>query len=326
MRAIVYERYGSPDVLAMKEVPKPAPKDDEVLIKVRATTVTAGDWRARSLELPRGFGFMGRLVFGVFKPRQPILGTELAGDIEAVGKNVGQFKVGDAVFALCGMSMGGHAEYKCVREGGAVALKPANVTYEEAAGLAFGGTTAIDFFRRAKIGKGDKVLVNGASGGVGTAAVQIAKHFGAEVTGVCSGANLALVTSLGADNVIDYTKADFTKDGQSYDLIIDTAGTAPFSRCEGALKEGGRLLRVLGTLGDLLRTPWVAMTTRKRLLAGPAKVRPEDMRLLATLAESGAFKPVIDRCYPFEQFADAHRHVDTGHKKGNVVITVRSQP
>ncbi len=326
MKAIVYERYGSPDVLVMKEVPTPAPKDDEILIRVRATTVTSGDWRARSLELPRGFGFMGRFVFGLSKPRQPILGTELAGDVEAVGRDVRHFKVGDAVFAFSGMGMGCHAEYRCMPGAGSVALKPANLTYEEAAGLSFGGTTVIDFFRRAKIAKGDRVLVNGASGGVGTAAVQLAKHFGAEVTGVCSSANLALVASIGADKVIDYTKADFTQSGETYDLIVDTVGTAPFSRSKGALRDGGRLLRVLGTLGDLLQAPWAAMTTRKRLIAGPAKVRAEDLRLLATLAASGAFKPVIDRCYPFEAFAEAHRHVDTGRKKGNVVLTVPARP
>jgi NADPH:quinone reductase-like Zn-dependent oxidoreductase len=322
MKAIVYERYGSPDVLELKEVAKPTPKDNEVLIKNHATTVTSGDWRARSLELPVGFGFMGRLVFGISRPRQPILGTELAGHIESVGKDVTKFKVGDQVFAFSGASMGCHAEYKCMPQDGAVASKPANLTYDEAAALSFGGTTALVFFRRAKLQSGEKVLVNGASGGVGTAAVQLARHFGADVTAVCSTANLELVRSLGAAHVIDYTKDDFTKNGETYDVIVDTAGTAPFSRSKGSLKERGRLLLVLGGLPDILRMPWASLTTSKKVIAGPAAVRAEDLRVLADLAAAGEFKPVIDRRYPFEQIADAHRYVDTGHKKGNVIITL----
>src|SRR5688572_12801194 len=211
MKAAVYERYGPPDVVELKEVEKPTPKDSEVLIRIRATTVTSADWRARSLHMPAGFGLMGRLFFGVSKPRQPILGTELAGDIESVGKDVGKFKVGDKVFAFSGASMGCHAEYKCMPEDGAVALKPPNLTYDEAAAISFGGTTALAFFRRGKLQSGERVLVNGASGGVGTAAVQLATHSGAYVTGVCSTSNVELVRSLGATHVIDYTKEDFTQ-------------------------------------------------------------------------------------------------------------------
>lgn len=206
--------------------------------------------------------------------------------------------------------------------GGALALKPANLTYEEAAALSFGGTTALDFLRRGRIRRGDRVLVNGASGGVGTAAVQLARHFGAHVTGVCSTANLELVRSLGADEVIDYTRDDFTRNGQTYDIILDAAGTAPFSRSRRSLKEGGRLLLVLATLPEMLRIPWAALTSRTRVIAGPASERVEDLRLLASLAESGEYKPVIDRRYPFEQIAEVHRYVDTGRKRGNVVITV----
>jgi NADPH:quinone reductase-like Zn-dependent oxidoreductase len=322
MKAIVYERYGSPDVLELKEVSKPTPKDDEVLIKIHATTVTSGDWRARTLEMPAGFGFMARLVFGISKPRQPILGTELAGEIEAVGKEVKKFKVGDQVFAFSGASMGCHAEYRCMPEDGEVVPKPANLTYDEAAALSFGGTTACSFFRRAGLQSGEKVLVNGASGGVGTAAVQLAKHFGADVTGVCSTANVELVKSLGANRVVDYTKEDFTKNGETYDVIVDTAGTAPFSRSKGSLKERGRLLLVLGGLPDLLRVPWVSMTSRRKVIAGPAAVSVEDLHFLAKLADAGEFKPVIDRRYPLEQIAAAHRYVDTGRKKGNVIITL----
>jgi NADPH:quinone reductase-like Zn-dependent oxidoreductase len=234
VRAAVYERYGPPEVVELREVEKPTPKDDEVLIKIHATTVTAGDWRARSLEMPPGFGFMGRLFFGISKPRQPILGTELAGEIESVGRDVGKFKTGDQIFAFPGASMGCHAEYRCMPENGAIVLKPANLSYEEAAALSFGGNTALDFLRRAKLSSGEKVLVNGASGGVGTAVVQLAKHFGARVTGVCSTKNIELVGSLGAARVIDYTKQDFTESGETYDVIVDTVGSFASERCHHA--------------------------------------------------------------------------------------------
>lgn len=322
MKAIVYERYGPPDVFQLKDVPKPMPKDNEVLIRTRATTVTSGDRRVRSLDVPAGFGIISRLLLGVFKPKQPILGTELAGDVESVGKDVSKFKVGDQVFAFTGSRMGCYAEYKCMPEDGPVALKPANLTYDEAAAMSFGGTTALDFFRRGNLQRGERVLVNGASGAVGTAAVQLAKHFGAEVTGVCSAANVELVRTLGADHVIDYTREDFTKNGETYDVIVDTAGTARFSRSSRSLKEKGRLLMVLGGLSDMVQKPWVSVTSSKKIIAGPVSERAEDVRLLATLAEAGEFKPVIDRRYPFEQIAEAHRYVDTGRKRGNVVITL----
>ncbi len=322
MKAVVYERYGPPAVLQWKELAKPEPKDNEVLIRTRATTVTAGDCRVRSLRMPPGFGLIGRLVLGVSRPRQPILGSELAGIVEAVGKDVRQFKVGDPVFAFTGARLGCHVEYKCMPQDGAVARKPANLTFEEAAAIASCGTTALYFLRRANVQRGDKVLVNGASGGVGTAAVQLARHFGAEVTGVCSSANLELVRSLGATQVIDYTKQDFTQNGETYDIIVDTAGTAPFSRSKASLKERGRLLLVLSGLPDLLGAPWVAMTSRKRVLGGPAALRVEDLGFLAKLAEAGEFTPVLDRRYPFEQIIEAHLYVDTGRKKGNVSITL----
>ena len=323
MKAIVYERYGPPEVLELKEVAKPTPKDNEVLIKTHATTVTSGDWRVRSLNVPAGFGLIMRLVFGISKPKQPILGSELAGVIESVGKDVRKFKVGDQVFAFSDASMGCHAEYKCMPQDGAVVLKPPSLSYDEAAALSFGGTTALDFLRRGKLQSGEKVLVNGASGGVGTAAVQLAKHFGADVTGVCSTANMELVRSLGASHVIDYTKEDFTQNGETYDVIVDTVGTAPFSRSKDSLKAGGRLLMVLAGLPDMLQIPWVSMTSSKKVIAGPAAVRAEDLRFLAGLAQAGEFKPVIDRRYPFEQIAEAHRYVDTGRKRGNVIITLK---
>ncbi|MFN0301651.1 MAG: NAD(P)-dependent alcohol dehydrogenase [Burkholderiales bacterium] len=322
MKAIVYERYGPPEVLQLKEVEKPTPKDNEVLIKTRAATATSGDSRVRSLNVPVGFGLIARLVFGVSRPRKTILGTELAGVVESVGNDVRRFKVGDPVFAFSDAAMGCYAEYKCMPEDGAVALKPSNLTFDEAAALSFGGTTALSFFRRGNLQRGESVLINGASGGVGTAAVQLARHFGANVTGVCSTANAELVRSLGAKHVIDYTKEDFTRNGETYDVIVDTAGTAPFSRSKASLKERGRLLMILAGLPDMLQIPWVSMTSNKKGIAGPAAGRAEDLRFLAGLAEAGEFKPVVDRRYRFEQIAEAHRYVDTGRKRGNVVITL----
>lgn len=325
MNAITYSKYGPPEVLQLQEVDLPVPGSNEVLIKTYATTVTSADWRARSLIMPPGFGLLGRLVFGISKPRQPILGTELAGEIVSVGKDVTRFKTGDQIFAFSGSAMGCHAEYKCMAEDGAIAMKPAGLSYEEAAALSFGGTTALDFFRRADVQCGEDMLINGASGCVGSAAVQLARHFGARVTGVCSTENMDLVRSLGASHVIDYTKENFMGNDQTYDVIVDTAGTAPFSRSKDSLKEGGRLLRVLGGLSDMLQAPWVSMTNSRNIIAGPAKVHPEDVQYLAKLAEEGVFKPLIDRCYSFKQFSEAHRYVDTGRKKGNVVIMVKSE-
>lgn len=322
MKAVVFERYGSPDVLEFREVETPAPGDDEVLIRTRATTVTSGDRRVRSLDVPVGFGLMSRLVFGISRPRQPILGSELAGVIEAVGKKVTRFKVGDAVFAFSDMRMGCHAEFKCMSQHGAVVTKPPQLSFGEAAALSFGGTTALDFLRRAKLRRGEKVLVNGAAGAVGTAAVQLARHFGAEVTGVCSGANLELVRSLGAHHVLDYTREDFTRNGESYDVIVDTVGTAPFARSRSSLAEGGRLLMVLAGLPDMLGAPWARLTSGRKVIAGPVSAKVEDLRFLAGLAEAGTFRPVIDRCFAFADIAQAHRHVDSGRKRGNVIIVV----
>jgi NADPH:quinone reductase-like Zn-dependent oxidoreductase len=262
------------------------------------------------------------LVFGITKPRQPILGTELAGEVASVGSGVRQFKVGDPVFAFSGVRMGCHAEYICLPENGPVVSKPPNLTYDEAAALSFGGTTALDFFRRGNLRRGETVLINGASGGVGTAAVQLAKFFGADVTGVCSTANMALVKSLGAAHVIDYTKEDFTQSGDTYDVILDTAGTAAYARSKGSLNDGGRLLLVLAGLPDMLPIPWVSLTSRKKIIAGPAGEHREDLRFLAELAQAGAYRPVIDRRYPFQQMAAAHHYVDTGRKRGNVVVTL----
>ena len=323
MRAAEYKRYGPPDVVELKNVEKPTPADDEVLIKNYATTVTTGDWRVRSLILPSGFGIFGRLIFGISAPRQPVLGTELAGVIESIGKGVTKFKVGERVFAFSGAKMGCHAEYVCMKEGGPIATIPENLTFEEAAGLSFGGSTALHFLKKAGLQKGEKILITGASGGVGSAMVQIAsKHFGAEVTGVCSTPNLDFVKSLGAAHTIDYTQQDFTQNGLVYDVIVDVSGTAPFHLSKTSLTDTGRLVLVLSGLSALLSIPWISLTSRRRVLAGPAPETAELISELAQLAAAGSFRPVVGRRFAFEDIVEAHRHVDLGHKRGNVVVRI----
>lgn len=321
MKAAIYRRYGPPEVIRIEDVEKPTPKPNEVLVKVRATTVSTGDWRARSLSMPPGFGPFAPLVFGVVGPRQPILGTELSGEVDAVGANVSRFKVGDAVFAFPSFAMGAHAEYLALPQNGMIALKPPRLSFAEAAALSFGGVTALQFLRdRAKVRAGDKVLVIGASGSVGSAAVQLAKHFGAEVTGVCSTAKVELVRSIGADHVIDYTQEDFIRSGGSYDIICDTIGATSYARCEKALRPGGRLLLVASGLRQVLgageKPNW------KAVVAGTGNATVEHLLTLKGLAEAGRFKPVIDCRLPFEQIVEAHRRVDTGRKSGSVVVLV----
>jgi NADPH:quinone reductase-like Zn-dependent oxidoreductase len=322
MHAFIYRRYGGPDVLELAHVPKPVAKDHEVLIRIRATTVTSGDWRVRTLIVPKGFGAIARLVFGITRPRQPILGTELAGTVEAVGSNVTQFHVGDDVVAFPGGAMGCHAEYRAMPERGAIVRKPDNLTFEEAASLAFGGTTALHFLRKAAIKAGDKLLVVGASGAVGTAIVQLGKHFGAEVTGVTSTANVELVKSLGADEVIDYTRDDFTKRSETYDVVADTVGATSFAGCKHTLKTQGRFLSIAGGLPDMLATLWSPFDGGRKVIAGPAPERVEDVQLLAELATRGVLRPVIDRRYRFEELPSAHAYVETGRKRGSVTVSV----
>jgi len=322
VKAAVYHRYGPPDVVAIEHVPDPTPKDDEVLIRVRATTVTSGDHRVRSLELPRGFGAIGRVVLGVAGPRQKILGSEAAGVLEAVGRAVTDWRPGEEVLAFAGIGMGCHAELKCMKASGALARKPSGLSFEDAAALPFGGTTALEFLRKGEVKPGERVLVNGASGAVGSAAVQLAKHLGAHVTGVCSGANAELVRSLGADEVIDYTKQDWSAPRARYHAIVDTVGTAPFSRSQRALEPGGRLLLVLAGLPEMLEGAWGSMTTDKKVISGPAAERAEDLRTLLDLAERGVLKPVIDSRYSLERIAEAHARVDSQRKRGSVVITL----
>ena len=320
MKAIVCTEYGSPDVLQLKEVEKPTPRDNEVLIRIYSTTVTSGDVRIRKAD-----PFAVRFLYGFLRPKKiTILGSDLAGEIEAVGKNVKLFKAGDRVFAGTGVSLGSNAEYICLSEEGAVAIKPANMTYEEAAAIPFGATTSLIFLRdKGNIQSGQKVLIYGASGALGTAAVQLAKYFGAEVTGVCSTKNLELVKSLGADKVIDYTKEDFTKSGQTYDIVFDTIGKSEFSGCLRSLKEKGVYLKAVHMgLSPILRGLWISMTSTKKVIGAIAIPRKEDLLFLKDLIEAGMMKSVIERSYPLEQIAEAHSYVEKGHKKGNVIITV----
>jgi NADPH:quinone reductase-like Zn-dependent oxidoreductase len=322
MKAIVYAKYGASGVVALAEVPKPTPRRREILIRIYATTVTTADGRARSLHMPAGFGLLGRLVFGIFGPRKPILGTELAGVVEAVGSAVTRFAPGDQVLAFTGARYGCHAEYRTIAEDGLIAKKPANLSFEDAASLAFGATNALSFLRKAGIQRGDQVLVIGASGNVGTAAVQLAKHFGAVVTAVCSTANLELVRSIGVDDVIDYTREDFVQQRDRYDIIVDTTGTTTLARCELSLKQNGRLVAIQGSLAQMLGLERASMQSGKKVIAGVASVKAGDMELLARLAEIGALRPVIDRGYALEDAADAHAYVDTGRKRGSVVLRV----
>jgi NADPH:quinone reductase-like Zn-dependent oxidoreductase len=305
----------------VREVPTPVPGDEEILVRIRATTVNSGDTRLRAVRVPRGLGLPTRLRMGLLRPRQPILGLDLAGEVEAVGGSVTQYAPGDRVVGSAGFGFGCHAEYRCLPAGGAVVPLPAGLGDEDAVSLCFGGGTALHFLRRGRLARGERLLVNGASGAVGTMAVQLGKHLGAEVTGVCSSANLDLVRSLGADRVVDYTADDFLRDGVRYDVIMDTVGNAPFSRARSSLAADGRFLMVAGNLPQLL-----AAGFHRQVVSATASesdlMTAENYRFLLELADAGKLRPVIDRTYPLERIAEAHAYVDTGRKRGSVVVTV----
>jgi NADPH:quinone reductase-like Zn-dependent oxidoreductase len=330
MKAIVFTEYGSPDVLQLKEVAKPTPKDNEILVRVHATPVNYGDLTARNFanlspsefNMPTPLWLPARMSFGWNKPKINILGSELAGEVEAVGKKVKKFKPGDQVFAYTSMNMGANAEYLCLPEAGIVALKPANLTYEEASTLPYGAIMALSLLRKVNIRPGQKVLINGASGGIGSMAVQVAKHFGTEVTGVCGTPRLEYVKSLGADKVIDYTKDDFTRNGETYDLIFDILGRSSFSRLKRSLKPNGIYLLASYKMKQLFQMFRTSMFGGQKVICAMASEKSEDLVFIKELVEAGKIKTIIDKCYPLEQAAEAHRYVESGLKKGPVVITL----
>ncbi len=317
MRAVIYSRYGPPEVFHVAKVDKPVPRDNEILVEIRATSVNSADWRLRKAD-----PVAVRLFFGLFRPRKQILGVALSGVVEAVGKNVTRFAIGDEVFGSTGMSPGAYAEYKCLPETGVLAIKPRKITHEEAAVIPFGGTTALYFLGKADVKHGQQVLIYGASGAVGTAAVQLAKYFGANVTAVCSTANVELVRSLGASKVIDYTREEFTKSGDMYDVIFDTVDKMSYARGIQLLSNNGKLLLSAAGIGNMLRGLWTSLVSSRKVITGVTKETAADMCFLKELIEKGMYKPVIDRTYTLEQMAAAHRYVEKGHKKGNVAIIV----
>ena len=332
MKAIVYTEYGTPDVLQLKEVTKPTPKDNEVLISVYAASVNFGDLMARNFKavsprkfnMPFLFWLPSKITFGLRKPNITILGSELAGEIEAVGKDVKQFKKGDQVFGYPGLSFGAYAEYICLPEAGTVALKPSNLSYEEAVTLPYGAIMATSLLGKANIQRGQKVLINGASGGIGSLAIQLAKYFGAEVTGVCSTPRLEFVKSLGADKVIDYTKEDFTQNGETYDLIFDILGRSSFSKLKRSLKPNGIYLLASFKTKAMLQMLWTSLTgSNQKVICAFANETPESLVFVKKLAEEGKVKTIVDKSFPMEQAAEAHRYVEQGRKQGNVVIAIQ---
>lgn len=317
MKAAVYTQYGSPEVLQIKEMAKPTPKDNEILINIKATAVNSGDVRLRKAD-----PFAVRFIFGLLKPRINILGAVFSGEVESVGKEVKLFKAGDQVFGHTDMKFGAYAEYICVPEQGSLALKPATVSHHEAAGIPFGGVTALHFIKKIMVKPGQKVLVVGASGSVGTAAVQLAKFYGAKVTGVCSTANIDLVKSIGADKVIDYIKEDFTKNGETYDVIFDTVRAIDVSRSLNSLSKNGIMILSAAGLSEMLQGARISMTSKRKVVTGVISHKAEDIIFLKELIDKGKYKSVIDKTYPLAQIAAAHAYVEKGHKKGNISITI----
>ncbi len=321
MKAIVYQNYGTADVLKLQEIDRPVVKDGEVLVKVHATSVTTADWRVRASAFPGVFWLPGRLMMGLFRPKNNVLGGEFAGEVAAVAGGVSQFAVGDRVFGFC--LFGGNAEYVVMPESGAIAAMPENLSFEDAAAVPYGALCALVFLRDiAKIQPGQRVLVNGASGGVGVYAIQVARHFGAEVTGVCSTGNLELVASLGAEHVVDYNVEDFAESGQKYDIIFDTVGTSSFAQCKQGLTDTGLFLPLNFALREVFQALWSRIVGGKRVLVSVNGDKKEDLETVLKLLRTGAIRPVIDRLFPLERSADAHRYVEGRHRSGSVVVTV----
>lgn len=315
MKAAICTKYGEPTVIKLEEVDKPTPKENEILVKIRATSVTSGDARIR-----RADPAIIRLIFGFKRPRKSILGVVIAGEIESIGSKVTKFKVGDKVYGTTGMSFGAHAEYQCVSEDRTLAIIPENISFEEAAAIPFGGTAAIHFLRAGNVQKDQKILIYGASGAIGTLAIQLAKERGAEVTAVCSGKNLELVRELGADHVIDYTKEDFSKNGIKYDFIFDTVGKSSFSKGLKSLTKKGTMMLASAGMNLMIRGAFTSMLGSKRIISGVIKETSEDLRFFSQLINERKLKAVIDKTFSLEEIASAHAHVDGGHKKGNVII------
>jgi len=317
MKAAIYTQYGLPEVLQVKQVEKPIPNKNEILLRIKATAVNSGDWRLRKAD-----PFAVRFIFGFIRPKMHILGSVFSGEVESAGEDVKHFKVGDSVFGHTDMSFGAYAEYKCLTENASIALKPANISHKEAAVIPFGGVAALHFIRKAAIKPGQKVLVVGASGAVGSAAVQLAKSFGAHVTGVCSTTNIALVKSIGADKVIDYTKEDFTQNGETYDVIFDAVKAISVSRSLKSLTKNGIMILSAAGVSEMLQGLWLSMTSTRKIMTGVISHTATDIVFLKELIEADKFKPIIDKTYPLEQIAEAHAYVEKGHKRGNVAIEV----
>lgn len=323
MKAIVCTKYGHPEVLQLKEVEKPIPKNNELLVRIRATTVTAGDVRIRRFDVPKLFWFQFRLILGIKRPRRSILGVEYAGEVELVGAEIKNFKKGDRVFGSTSwLKFGCYAEYTVQKEDGIISKIPDNLGFEEVASVPFMGIGALHFIKKATIRKGQKMLIYGASGAVGTYAVQLSKHFGAEVTAVCSTSNLELVKSIGAQRVIDYTQEDISTNREQFDIFLDAVGKCPFSKAIKTIKKDGIYITVDRDFTQTIQGLWTKMTSKKKVIAGTASAKIEDLEFLNELLASGKLKSVIDKGYPFEKMAEAHRYVDLGHKKGNVVVTI----
>ena len=325
MRAVVCTAYGPPDVLQLREVPKPVPKDDEVLIRIRATTVSAADCELRRFDFPLWIWVPMRLAFGIRRPRRPVLGQDLAGDVESVGKDVRSLRKGDRVFAATGIGLGAHAEYICLRENpktGAITTMPASLDYEEAAAVPYGGGEALQFLRKAKVGSGQRVLVNGAGGSFGTFAVQLAKELGAHVTAVDSAPKLEMLRTIGADHVIDYAREDFTAAPETYDVIFDVVRNTPSGRMVKLLTDNGCLLMANPGLQQVVRAKWASRGTKKRVSFAGSGGTGEDLAYLRGLVEAGKLRPVVDRRFQLEQIVEAHRYAESGHKLGNVVVVV----